>query len=140
MYEQEWSGSPYLIIECILMAFFLLILWVWQRNRPVYLLDFHVYKPPDRFPPSCLENHYNEMFNIMYRDSDDACSPHIAVVYDRAANPEHMGYQGALCRASSHALTAVRFAVASAAKQRSWSKHTGTIRTQRILCSSWRRS
>ena len=33
------------------VALAILSIWIWQRRRSVYLLDFQVYKPPDRYLP-----------------------------------------------------------------------------------------
>ena len=44
---QEWIETPYIASVCILVLV-VHLWWVWNRKLPVYLLDFQVYKPPDR--------------------------------------------------------------------------------------------
>ena len=46
--DQDWVRGPYIAIVCILFLF-IHLWWVWKRKLPVYLLEFQVYEPPDRF-------------------------------------------------------------------------------------------
>ena len=48
--NQEWMETPYTIIWWMLIL--VSVFWVWKRKLPVYLLDFRVYKPPERYSAS----------------------------------------------------------------------------------------
>ena len=51
--DQDWVESPYIASVCTLVL--VIFVWsVWKRKLPVYLLDFQVYKPPDRFVTNSL--------------------------------------------------------------------------------------
>ena len=45
--DQDWVRIPYTGLLCILVL--VPLLWRWKWKLPVYLLDFQVYKPPDRY-------------------------------------------------------------------------------------------
>ena len=46
--DQDWVRSPHIAFVCILILL-IHLWWVWKRKLPVYLLEFQVYEPPDRF-------------------------------------------------------------------------------------------
>ena len=44
----DWLSVPGLSFYWTFAAVVIFFVWTWQRRRSTYLLDFQVYKPPDR--------------------------------------------------------------------------------------------
>ena len=44
----DWLDVPGLGFYWMFVAMAMVVIWTWQRRRSTYLLDFQVYKPPDR--------------------------------------------------------------------------------------------
>ena len=51
MYDQDTIRTLHLILASLFVILLLLLLWTWKTSRGVYLLDFQVYRPPDRYSP-----------------------------------------------------------------------------------------
>ena len=50
-----WTGLQVTLLACGMLLTGLLVAWVCKRARPVYLVAYHVFKPPDwcaHVPPS----------------------------------------------------------------------------------------